>query len=361
VALQTRVLTVDPVAGHRTRPAIEEAVGVLRAGGLVAFPTETVYGLGADATNARAVARIFEAKGRPSTNPVIVHGDDIKAVRQVVSGWPRAAAVLAQRFWPGPLTLVLPRSPLVPDAVTAGLGTVGIRIPDCPVALQLLRSFGGPVAAPSANRSTGVSPTTARHVLDDLDGRIDLVLDAGPTRVGIESTVLDLTVDPPRVLRPGAITAGQIGHVLRVAVATAPAAPGDVDTPQTSPGQMDVHYAPRAAVLVRQPDDEFSKPWQSLIDTGFSFADLETISVIKTGLIVAGHRIAIKPGDYDKQVEWTDPVVAARELYATLRRWDDESVLMIEVVLPPDDDDWRAVRDRLWRASRRWSREGQGG
>jgi L-threonylcarbamoyladenylate synthase len=361
VALLTRVLTVDPDALHLARPAIEDAAGVLRTGGLVAFPTETVYGLGADATDARAVARIFEAKGRPPTNPVIVHGDDIKMLRRVVSGWPRAAAVLAQHFWPGPLTLVLPRSPMVPDAVTAGLGTVGVRIPDCPVALQLLRSFGGPVAAPSANRSTGVSPTTARHVLDDLDGRIDLVLDAGPTRVGIESTVLDLTSDPPRILRPGAITAGQIGHVLRAEVTTAPASPGNVETPQTSPGQMDVHYAPRAGVMVRQPEEWNGKPLRSLLETARDVAGIQDSVRIKTGLIVAGQRITIEPGDYDTQVEWTDPAVAARELYATLRRWDDESVLLIEVVLPPDEDAWRAVRDRLWRASRRWAREGQGG
>lgn len=325
--------------------ALDEAARVLHAGGLVAFPTETVYGLGADALNPVAVAGIFQAKGRPATNPLIVHGHDIQEVRQVVSAWPHHAAILAQRFWPGPLTLVLPRAPLVPDVVTAGLGTVGIRIPDCPVALQLLRTSGRPIAAPSANRSTGVSPTTAGHVLADLEGRIDLILDGGPTRVGIESTVLDLTTDPPRLLRPGAITATQIGQVLGVEVAT-PAPRLTTDTALSSPGQMEVHYSPRASVCLCRPDEVSneprSAPW-------------------KIALIVAGHRISGIHGVYDFRVDWFDPAEAARELYATLHRWDDESVHRIDVVLPPDDDAWRAIRDRLWRASRRWAREGRPG
>ena len=322
--------------------ALDEAARVLHAGGLVAFPTETVYGLGADAMNPVAVAGIFAAKGRPATNPLIVHGHDINEVRQVVSAWPHRAAILAQRFWPGPLTLVLPRAPLVPDAVTAGLDTVGIRIPDCDAALQLLRTFGRPIAAPSANRSTGVSPTTAGHVLADLDGRIDLILDGGPTRVGIESTVLDLTGDPPRLLRPGAITATQIGQVLGVVVSVTSVAKA-MDTPMRSPGQMEVHYAPRASVCLLEPDEVSSEPRP---DRG------------KTALIVAGHRVLPTPGVYDERVDWTDPTSAALELYATLHRWDDESIDRIDVVLPPDDDAWRAVRDRLWRASRRWAREG---
>jgi L-threonylcarbamoyladenylate synthase len=338
VTRPTRVLPVaDPAA-------LDEAARVLHAGGLVAFPTETVYGLGADATNPDAVARIFEAKGRPANNPLIVHGHEIEQVQRAVSAWPHAVAVLAQRFWPGPLTLVLPRSPIVPDTVTAGLGTVGIRIPDCEVARALLRRFGGPVAAPSANRSNGVSPTTAGHVLADLDGRIDLILDGGPSCIGIESTVLDVTVDPPRVLRPGAITAGQLGRVLGVEVAAPPSPPAGSHAPRTSPGQMDLHYAPRATMSIARPDDVASTPRRNLR---------------KTGLIVAGQPIGPASGVYHEQMTWTDPVLAARELYATLRRWDDEGVERIEVVLPPDEDEWRAVRDRLWRASRKWSQEGR--
>jgi len=325
--------------------ALEEAARILHAGGLVAFPTETVYGLGADALNSVAVARIFQAKGRPATNPLIVHGHDIEPLRQAISAWPRAAAILAQRFWPGPLTLVLPRSPLIPDAVTAGLDTVGIRIPDCAVARELLRTFGRPIAAPSANRSTGVSPTTAGHVLADLEGRIELILDGGPTRVGIESTVVDLTAGPPRLLRPGAITAEQIGRVLGVEVATQSINGSATEGPSSSPGQMEVHYAPRALVVLCHPDQIQIEP---------------RIYPWKIALIVVGQSIPATPGLYDERVDWADPVTAARELYATLHRWDDESVHRIDVVLPPDNDAWRAIRDRLWRASRRWARQGQG-
>jgi L-threonylcarbamoyladenylate synthase len=339
----TRLLTVDPDTPDPA--AIEEAAAVLRRGGLVAFPTETVYGLGADATNPEAVARIFAAKGRPATNPLIVHGADIGFVRRAVLEWPMAAAKLAHRFWPGPLTLVLPRSEAIPDVVTARQETVGVRVPDCAVAEKLLKTFGGLVAAPSANRSTGVSPSTASHVLKDLEGKVDLVLDGGPTHVGIESTVLDLTRDPPRLLRPGAITARQIGNALGIEVVTpttpVTAAPGEV---QASPGLLDVHYAPRARLLVIDPSRVLTEPG---------------VSPWPSGLIVAGpHSVPFVSGVYDERVDWRDPEIAARELYATLHRWDDRKIHRIDVVLPPQDDDWRAVHDRLWRASRRWARGG---
>jgi L-threonylcarbamoyladenylate synthase len=190
------------------------AAAVLRRGGLVAFPTETVYGLGADATNADAVTKIFAAKGRPSTNPLIVHVADAAVARRYATAWPPAAAQLADRFWPGPLTLVLPKAPDIVPAVTAGLNTVGLRVPDHPVALQLLREFGGAVAAPSANRSNRVSPTTADHVREELGDAVDLVLDGGPCRVGIESTVLDLTTERPTILRPGGLSREQIEAVV---------------------------------------------------------------------------------------------------------------------------------------------------
>jgi L-threonylcarbamoyladenylate synthase len=339
----TRVLSVDP--GHPELAALDRAAEVLRAGGLVAFPTETVYGLGADATNPEAVATIYAAKGRPATNPLIVHSHDLAGIRQAVSGWPRAAATLAERFWPGPLTLVLPRSSLIPDAVTAGRDTVGVRIPDCFAALQLLERVGRPVAAPSANRSTGVSPTTARHVLKDLDGRIDLILDAGPSPVGIESTVLDLTTDPPRVLRPGAITSAQIGQVLGVAIDSASTRPVEIGA-AISPGQMVVHYAPRTELRLVEPDEIPNSPLGT---------------AVRTGLIVAGRAVPFVPGVFEVRVDWPDPETAARALYATLHEWDERGLGRIDVVLPPDVDAWRAVRDRLWRASRRWSREGRSG
>jgi L-threonylcarbamoyladenylate synthase len=338
----TKTLVVDPEAPDPK--AIDEAAEILRRGGLVAFPTETVYGLGADATNPDAVARVFQAKGRPATNPLIVHAYDVAMARSATSSWPLAAAKLAHRYWPGPLTMVLPRSPIMPDLVTAGQPTVGVRVPDHAVALALSKQFGRGIAAPSANRSTGVSPSTAAHVRKDLEGRVDLILDAGPTHVGIESTVIDLTSEPPRLLRPGAITAEQIGRTLGVSLdvpAVAVVAPG---APQMSPGQMEVHYAPKAQVMLVLPSEVFT-------DT--------RVSPWRIGLIVAGRSVPFTPGTYPERVDWSDPETAARELYATLHRWDDLGIDRIDVVLPPEgDDSWRAVRDRLWRASRGWSRGG---
>ncbi|MFW6201455.1 MAG: L-threonylcarbamoyladenylate synthase, partial [Gemmatimonadota bacterium] len=204
-----RVLTVDPESPDPA--AIDRAARALREGRLIAFPTETVYGLGADALDADAVRRIFEAKERPPRNPLIVHVADAAAARGLVERWPPAAGRLADAFWPGPLTLVLPKRPEVPDEVTAGLPTVAVRVPSHPVARALLLAAGVPVAAPSANPFTGVSPTTARHVQSGLADRIDLVLDAGPTPVGIESTVVDLSGPKPRLLRPGMISPEALG------------------------------------------------------------------------------------------------------------------------------------------------------
>jgi L-threonylcarbamoyladenylate synthase len=341
VDTKTRRLVVDP--DHPDDAALKEAAAVLRAGGLVAFPTETVYGLGADATNPQAVARIYAAKGRPPTNPLIVHSHDVASIRESVAIWPSAAAKLAERFWPGPLTLVLPRSPLVTDAATAGQETVGVRVPDCTVARRLFVWFGSrPVAAPSANRSTQVSPTRAEHVLKDLDGRIDLILDSGPTPIGIESTVLDLTTEPPRLLRPGAISAAQIASVLGVEISTGTVSAGS-ETALSSPGQMAVHYAPRARVALIGPE---------------VIASLPAAPGERYAVLVAGHELPADGGTPVFRVDWLDPALAARELYATLHRADEEAVDFLYVVLPPREDAWLAVRDRLWRASRRWCREG---
>src|SRR5262245_52423466 len=196
MSMNLSVLVVSPESPEAQ--AIARAAVVLRAGGLVAFPTETVYGLGANALDATAVRRIFTAKGRPANNPLIVHVAGAAHVGRVAAAWPALAARLAERFWPGPLTLILPRSAAVPDEVTAGGPTVAVRVPAHPVARALLEAAGVPVAAPSANRSTQLSPTTAAHVLRGLNGRIDLLLDGGPTAGGLESTVLDLTTEPPR-------------------------------------------------------------------------------------------------------------------------------------------------------------------
>jgi L-threonylcarbamoyladenylate synthase len=240
---------------------VGKAAEIIRGGGTVAFPTETVYGLGANALDARAVANIFRAKDRPADNPLIVHIAQPAMVEQLAAVIPAPARRVMEVFWPGPLTVVLPRQPVVPDAVTGGLDTVAVRMPDHPVALALIRAAGVPVAAPSANLSGRPSPTGADHVLEDLTGRIDAVLDAGPCRVGVESTVLDLTAEPPVILRPGGVTREELEGILgRVAEspgvtisAGSPAggAAGDPDTnAPRSPGMKYTHYAPRARMVL---------------------------------------------------------------------------------------------------------------
>jgi L-threonylcarbamoyladenylate synthase len=337
MTLVTRWLSID--RDHPDPAILDEAADVLRRGGLVAFPTETVYGLGAVATDAEAVARIFEAKGRPATNPLIVHVSGPAMAADLVLDWPEAAATLAAAFWPGPLSLVLPRSPLVPDIVTAGQATVAVREPDSPIVRALVSRVGHALAAPSANRSCGLSPTTAAHVRRDLDGRIDLILDAGPTALGLESTVVDLTTREPRVLRPGPIGRIELQHALgglHVRAAEGDTAATD-DAPQASPGRMSVHYAPRTTALrLEDPDALFDFPWPA-----------------RACLVVFGpHEIADPPESVVHFERLADPAAAARELYAALHRCDDASTDLVVVLLPPDLPPWHAIRDRLRRATR---------
>jgi L-threonylcarbamoyladenylate synthase len=339
---EIRTIVVD--RDHPDPAVIDQASQILRSGGLVAFATETVYGLGADATNPSAVAKIFEAKGRPSTNPLIVHVKTKEAALDCVSSWPERAEVLADRFWPGPLTIVLPRSSIIPDIVTAGQDTVGVRVPSTAVARWLILYAGRPIAAPSANRSLGVSPTLAQHVLDDLDGKIDLILDSGPTTVGIESTVVDLTGERPRILRPGQITLEEISQVLGEDVSSSDQQTG----PAKSPGQMPVHYAPRTPAyrletLSRQIwilPDRFCR-----IDIGpprDGFAPIRTSEA---------HR---------ERYHFTlsTPEEASRELYAMLRTLDAFAYEFILIIPPPDEPQWRALRDRIWRATQPWPADG---
>ena len=315
---------------------VERAILVLRAGGLVAFPTETVYGLGADATSESAVRKIFAAKGRPPTNPLIVHVADVETARRYTTGWSDAAQTLAAAWWPGPLTLVLPKTAEIPDVVSAGRGTVGLRAPDHLLALELLRAFGRPVAAPSANRSNRVSPTTAQHVRDELGGAVDLVLDGGPCAVGIESTVLDLSGNRPKILRPGTVTRKQIEFIVGpVDVASGTA---DVSVPAVSPGQHAVHYAPRT------PAYRFDTPQRGLIQ-------VETPEGKPNGLIAVG----TTPDGVSK---W-GPIVAmprepglyARHLYEVLRQLDAMGLANLYIEMPPDTPEWAGVRDRLLRAT----------
>lgn len=342
----TTVLRLDPL--HPDEPALQRAAAVLHLNGLVAFPTETVYGLGAIATLPAAVERIFAAKGRPPHNPLIVHVPDVSRARALVGAWPPAAQRLADACWPGPLTLVLPRGRQIPDIVTGGGPTVAVRVPAHPVALALLRAVDAPLAAPSANRSSHISPTQAAHVLADLDGSIEMLLDAGATPGGIESTVVDLAVMPPRLLRPGLVTPERLREVLpnldlgavsHAAADTADA--NDGKRPPRSPGHIGRHYAPRARVECCCDD-----------------AAMRAIALFTAGLRCAcllcgaqsAARLAALPGIKCVSLPAEMHVYAA-QLYATLRELDAAGPDVIVVELPPDTEAWLAVRDRLLRAA----------
>lgn len=334
------------------RELIPKAVQTLRSGALVAFPTETVYGLGADATNAAAVERIFRAKGRPNTNPLIVHVADVAVARRYARRWPPEAQKLAERFWPGPLTLVLLKQETIVPSVTAGKPTVGLRVPNHPVALDLLRAFDGPVAAPSANRSNRVSPTTAEHVNAEVGPAVDVILDGGACQVGIESTVLDLTGVKPVILRPGMITREQIEQV----VGPARLFVGSVaeDEAATSPGQQSLHYAPNATAYRYQKGDLKgvmgwcrARPQESwaLLTVGAPSGELAIFhdDVARAAPVGIRHRIVEMPGTAEEY---------ARRLYAVLRELDRQNVATIWVEMPPDRPAWAALRDRLARATR---------
>lgn len=311
---------------------ISRAVEVLRRGGLVALPTETVYGLAADAENELAVRRIFAAKGRPSSHPLIVHLADAAAAE---AGWVRAvppeARALAQAFWPGPLTLVLPRGERALDAVTGGQDTVAIRVPAHPLAHAVLRAFGGGVAAPSANRFGGVSPTTAEHVRRDLGGDVDFILDGGPCAVGVESTIVDLSSGAPALLRPGGVPREALERVLGQPV------PLKEKSEVRAPGMLESHYAPRAGVVLVEPDALWSRA-AALAASGRRVA----------ALAPAGS--APPPGVGVLPVP-ADPEGFARVLYATLRDADLQGYDVVVVALPPASGMGLAVRDRLTRAA----------
>lgn len=342
------VADVDPV---RPDPAvIARAAQVLRAGGLVAFPTETVYGLGANALDATAVARIFDAKARPAWNPVIAHVLDIREAQALTTAWPPVADTLARHFWPGPLTLVLPKHPRVPDIVSAGLPAVAVRAPRHPVARALIEALGAPIAAPSANRFTELSPTTAAHVVASLGGRVDLILDGGPCDVGIESSVLDLTGAVPVLLRPGVLSRSMIEDVAGVPIAFREAPEQDSPSdgpgaakPRLSPGMMARHYAPRADVWLFESGD-----------AGQLASALTAVSEA-TGTNATRHRCAALVLDWSLSLPQdvhvipmpNDPLAYARALYATLHTLDAEGVSVVAIQRPPAGDAWAGIRDRL--------------
>jgi L-threonylcarbamoyladenylate synthase len=323
----------EPVTAVRKadRDAIAAAARALKAGELVAFPTETVYGLGADARNGAAVARLYEAKGRPAFNPLICHVAD-RAGAERLGRFDAAAARLAQAFWPGPLTLVLPKAPdcAVAALATAGLYTIAVRVPDHPVAGALLREFGGPVVAPSANRSGHLSPTTAQHVLADLGGRIDLVLDGGPTPVGLESTIV-ACLGAPTLLRAGGLPRGKIEQALGQALAEAEASQAKNAAP-LAPGQLASHYAPRAQLRLDASD---IRDGEALLAFGPSLPPGAAQAARVLNLSARG-----------------DPIEAATNLFAHLRALDAEPAVRVIAVMPvPDEGLGEAINDRLRRAA----------
>jgi L-threonylcarbamoyladenylate synthase len=348
--VKTLRLAVDPNHLDTTQAehALAQAAAILRAGGLVALPTETVYGLGANALDQAAVERIFAAKRRPAWDPVIVHIASLEMLDDLVTEIPETARRLMEAFWPGPLTLLLPRSAAVPDTVTAGRPLVGVRMPAHPVALELIRRAGVPVAAPSANIFGHISPTTAAHVLEDLDGRIDAVLDAGPTAHGVESTVLDPIRSPMLIYRPGAVTAAQIEEIAG-AVAMFRGSARLEDEPRAalpSPGVGLRHYAPRGRlVLVEAPLPELHA---RLAEEMLRWPG-ERVGLMLPAEVgaPAGAEAVFALG------RWAAPEEMARALYGGLRKLDAEGCTVILCPLPPAAGIGAAIRDRLLKAGNR--------
>lgn len=332
-----------------TADDIGRAAELLRAGELVGMPTETVYGLAADALNVAAVSRIFAAKGRPANHPLIVHLPDASHLARWAREIPDDAFALACAFWPGPLTLILKRQHGVPDALTGGQDTVGLRVPDHPVALALLQAFDSGIAAPSANRFGRISPTTAEHVRQELGDKVALILDGGPCAVGIESTILDLSRDAPQILRPGAISAEDIARVVGRPPRSRPAPAGEAsigddrdgvtgDSEPRVSGSLSAHYAPR---------------------TPLQMADASQLVELAATLAAEGSRIAVLArrcdNPHDARLNWRaaplDAAGYAHTLYANLRELDACGADFIVVETPPATPDWQAVNDRLGRAA----------
>jgi len=302
---------------------ILEAAAVLRRGGLVAFPTETVYGLGANALDAEAVDKIYRAKGRPAQSPLIVHLHTVEEARNCAASWPASAQRLAEAFWPGPLTLVLPKAPAIPDRVTAGLGTVGLRIPAHPVALSLIEAAALPIAAPSANRFMGLSPTLAAHVRRFLASAAEMVLEGGPSEVGLESTVISLSGPQPYLLRPGAITQQQLAEVLEMPVVRGVADPHGA---HAAPGMHPRHYSPRTPLRLFAAEDP-----------------------LPAGRVVWIWWQSPRPAEAALQLPG-NPQGYARSLYRALHDADEMAMDLIAVECPPGDANWLAIWDRLLRA-----------
>lgn len=344
--IQTKVFQVNATAP--TVASLQPAVACLRDGGLVAFPTETVYGLGANALNPAAIEKIYWAKGRPANNPLIVHFAALEQLTQLAVDIPPVAWQLAERFWPGPLTFVLARNPMIPASVSAGRETIAVRIPAHPVALALLKLAEIPVAAPSANRSTRPSATSAQHVLADLNGRVDVILDAGMAVIGVESTVLDLTRETPLLLRPGGVSLEALREVLPMVMRYVAGEQDEINTEPVSPGLLYKHYAPRAKVLLFEGEEA---------------AVLVRMQQEVTHQQAQGQRVGLLlPEQAIPQFEGLDVVIQslgqrgdfsalAHTLFAHLRTLDEQDVDLILVQQVASTGLGAAIADRLSRAA----------
>ena len=340
----TLLLPVDPenIGAPASQTSLQTAASILRAGGIVAFPTETVYGLGANALDAAAVDRIFEAKQRPAWDPLIVHIADQHLLQMLVLETSAADRTLMAAFWPGALTLLLPRQQSVPPNVTAGRSTIGVRMPSHPVARELLRLADIPIAAPSANSFSKISPTTARHVLEDLDGRIDAVVDGGATSLGLESTVMDANARPPIVYRPGMISIEQLRLHLPDIVAYTQEQTSAIRQAQPSPGTGERHYAPQAELIVIAVDQ-----FAAAIEHARQLTGLTGVLLPQGLNVEAAASLQIFHWG-----EWDDQESLARNLYAGLRELDQRGVQRILCPRPSDEGIGSALCDRLQKAAR---------
>ena len=349
--MQTDIISIDPL--HPEAALIERAAALLRSGEVVVFPTETVYGLGADALQAEAVGRIFEAKGRPFSDPLIVHIAELSTLRELTTTLPPEVAPLTQAFWPGPLTLILPRSEHVPALVSSGMATVGVRMPRHPVALALIQAVGAPIAAPSANRFMHISPTIAQHALTDLNGRVPLILDAGPCGVGVESTVLDLCAEVPTILRPGGVSLEALRAVLPNVQLLPRSASAAEDghksgAAQRAPGQMLTHYAPTIPLFLFDGKPEVMRSSmlrevQSRIErgevVGVLLADEDVLAFQESGAYIFSLGNASAP----------EEIAAA--LFTGLRTLEEMNVQVILCRNFSAHGLGLAIRDRLLRAA----------
>lgn len=344
--MKTKLIKIDPE--NIDLQKLEEAANALRKGEIVAIPTETVYGLGADALNPGAVEKIFKAKGRPSDNPLIVHIADREWVERLTRSIPEKALLLMDKLWPGPLTLVMRKSSIIPGIITAGLDTVAIRMPEHPVARELIRLAGVPVAAPSANVSGRPSTTTAQHVIDDLEGKIQMVVDAGSSSVGLESTVLDVTVEPPVLLRPGGITPGQLEELIGpIEIDSTILGKTSLENTPKAPGMKYTHYSPDAQVVIIRGSD-MKKQVEKILQLAKEHREAgRSVGICSTDQTVKSYSdfLALSMGDRSK------PETIAARLFALLREFDGRGVDVIIAEAVEEHEVGLAIMNRLIKAA----------